>query len=233
MESCNEEQKKTLRGLQGGVFLLEESMKGAKKSLSEQGQAIEKVNVNLLEKLGRPLANMESALTRIEQIDGKTEATISKLKSEIEEINLRIGRLENELAKGVPLLTSQSKLEDVKGIGEGKAAELREMGIANVGDLIMADSKVAAVKMGSSEKTFEKLQGRAQLSLIPGMNEKALFLLEELGIVDRKTLAEQDPIELGKKIDAIFNVNVANGKVSEGDKPTIEEIDSWVKFVRS
>lgn len=233
VESGNEAQQKTLKGVQGRVFLLEESTKGVKKSLSEQGEAIEKVNANLLEKLGRPLADIESALMKMDQRDSKTEAAISKQKIEIEEINLRIGRLENELTKGVPLLASQSKLEDVKGIGEGKAAELREMGIANVGDLIMADPKVAAVKMGSSEKTFEKLQGRAQLSLVPGMKEKALFLLEELDIVDRKSLAEQDPIELGKKINAIFNVNIANGKVSEGDKPTIEEIDSWVKFVRS
>jgi len=233
MERGNETQQKTLKGVRGGVFLLEESMKGVKKSLGEQGEAIEKVNASLLETLGRPLADIESVLMKMDQRDSKAEAAISKQKSEIEEINLRIGRLETELAKGVPLLASQSKLEDVKGIGEGKAAELREMGIANVGDLIMADPKVAALKMGSSEKTFEKLQGRAQLSLVPGMNEKALFLLEELDILDRKSLAEQDPIELSKKINAIFNANIANGKVSEGDKPTIEEIDSWVKFVRS
>jgi hypothetical protein len=233
MENDNQAQQKTLKGIQGRVFLLEESTKAINKSLGEQAENIEKDHANLLEKLGRPLADIESSLMKTEQRGSKTEATISKQEAEIEEINLRIGRLENALARGTPLLTSQSKLETVKGIGEGKAAELREMGIANVGDLIMADPKVAALKMGSSEKTFEKLQGRAQLSLIPGMKEKALFLLEELDIVDRKSLAEQDTIELSKKINAIFNVNVANGKVSEGDKPTIEEIDSWVKYVRA
>jgi hypothetical protein len=57
--------------------------------------------------------------------------------------------------------------------------------------------------------------------------------LEELDILDRRTLAEQDPIDLSKKMNAIFKVSVAKGKVSEGDKPTIEEIDTWVKFVKS
>jgi len=65
------------------------------------------------------------------------------------------------------------------------------------------------------------------------LKEKDLFLLEELDILDRRTLAEQDPIDLSKKMNAIFKVNVAKGKVSEDDKPTIEEIDSWVKFVKS
>jgi predicted RecB family nuclease len=97
----------------------------------------------------------------------------------------------------------------------------------------MADPKAVAEKTGASENTVGKLQGRAQLSLIPGMKDKDLTLLEELDITDRKSLAAQDPIELGKKMNAIFKVNLARGKVSEADKPTIEEIDSWVKFVKS
>jgi len=141
--------------------------------------------------------------------------------------------LERDLFRPSPLLTSQNNVEDVKGIGPGKGTELKEIGITNVGDLIMADPKVVAEKMGSTEKTVEKLQGRAQLLMVPGMKEKDLLLLEDLDIVDRKSLADQDPIELGKKINAVFKVNLAKGKIGEADKPTIEEIESWVRFSRA
>lgn len=233
LESGHQTQQKMLEGVQGRVFLLEEGLKGVRKGLGEQAEAIKGVSVNLLEKLGPQLAEIETAVAKLEQRDNKTVAAITKQRAEIAEINLKMERLESEIAQRKPLLTSQSNVVDVKGIGDAKAAELKEIGITSVGDLIMADPKVVAEKMGSSDKTVEKLQGRAQLSMVPGMKEKALFLLEELDIMDRKSLAEQDPIELSKKINAIFKVHVADGKVSEADKPTIEEIDSWVKFVRS
>lgn len=233
LESGHQEQQKILDAVQGRVFLLEDGLKAVKKGLTDQGEVIKGLNAKLLDKLSPQLTEMQNSLAKLEQRDSKTAAAVTKQNVEIAEISARMERLENEIAKQKPLLTSQSKLEDVKGIGEGKAAELKEIGITNVGDLIMADPKVAAEKMGSSERTVEKLQGRAQLSLLPGMKEKALFLLEELDIVDRKSLAEQEPIELSKKINAIFKVNVASGKVSEGDKPTIEEIDSWVKYVKA
>jgi hypothetical protein len=233
LESGQQAQQKMLESVQGRVFLLEESLKGVRKGLSEQAEVIKGVNMNLLDKLGPQLADIENAVAKLNQRDKKTVVAITKQRAEIAEINLKMERLESEFAKRKPLLTSQSNVEEVKGIGEAKTAELKEIGITNVGDLIMADPKVVAEKMGSSEKTVEKLQGRAQLSMLSGMKEKALFLLEELDIMDRKSLAEQDPIELSKKINAIFKVHVADGKVSEADKPTIEEIDSWVKFVRS
>jgi hypothetical protein len=243
LEKGHQAQQKTLDGVQGRVFLVEESIKGVKKGLGEQTEAIKGVNANVAdvapkladvrETVARQLGIVESTLTELETSDKKTVAAIAKQRDEIAEIKLKLERLESELFKPEPLLTSQSNVEAIKGIGTGKGAELKEIGITNVGDLIMADPKVVAEKMGSSEKTVEKLQGRAQLSMIPKMKDKDLSLLEELDIVDRKSLAEQDPIELGKKINAIFKVNLAKGKVTEADKPTIEEIDSWVRFVRA
>jgi hypothetical protein len=83
-----------------------------------------------------------------------------------------------------------------------------------------------------SEETVEKLQGRAQLAMVPGIKEKELVLLEEVEVMDRKQLAEQDPLELGKKINGVFELCVEKGKITEAEKPTIEEIYSWVKFAR-
>ncbi len=68
--------------------------------------------------------------------------------------------------------------------------------------------------------------------MVPGVKEKYLSLLEGVNVRDRNSLSEQDPIALSKKINTIFEANVAKRKISPADKPTIEEIDSWVKFSR-
>jgi hypothetical protein len=232
-EIGHQTQQKTLNGVEGRVFLLDESLKGVKKGLSEQAEVIKGVNTDLVEKVCPQLAGVKEDLAQFEQRDKKNEAAHSKQRDEIKEIRLKLEMLEGALVTPKSLLTSQSNVEDVKGIGPGKGAELKEIGITNAGDLIMADPKTVAEKTGSSENTVGRWQGRAQLSLVPGLKDKDLLLLEELDIIDRKSLASQDPIELGKKINAIFKVNLAKGKVSETDKPTIEEIDSWVKFVKS
>lgn len=233
LEAGQQTQQKSLDGMQGRVFLVEESLRSLKKGLSEQTEAIRGVDASIVEKVGPQLSDVREALAQIEQRDRKTVAAIADQRAEINDIVARLERMENSLVKTRPQLTSQSNVDDVKGIGPGKGTELKEIGITNVGDLIMADPKVVADRMGSTEKTVEKLQGRAQLLMVPGIKDKDLLLLEELGINDRKSLAEQDPIELSKKINAIFKVNVARGKVTEADKPTIEDIDSWVKFVRA
>jgi hypothetical protein len=51
--------------------------------------------------------------------------------------------------------------------------------------------------------------------------------------MNRQDLAKQDPIELGKKINLTYKVFVNEGKLAEGEKPSIEEIDSWIKFVKA
>jgi hypothetical protein len=233
LESGHETQQKVLDGMQGRVYLLDESLKGVKKGLTEQAEVIKGVNTNLIDNISPELINVKESLAKCEQRDKKTAAAITKERNEIAEIKLKLERLEAGLIMPKAMLESQSKVEDVKGIGPNKGAELKEIGISSASDLIMADPKVVAEKMGSSDKTVEKLQGRAQLSMIPGLKEKDLLLLEELDITDRKSLAAQDLIELGKKINAIYKVNLMKGKISETEKPTIEEIDSWIKFVRA
>ena len=243
-ENSHKTQQKMLDGVREQVFLLDKKLSSVKKGVKEQKEATKEIIGSFLESFGPQLADIketlekqrgeiDNTLAQIEQKEKKAMTTITEQRNELGEIKLKLEKLEGSLAKPEPLLRSQSNVEDVKGIGYGKGAELKEIGITNVGELIMADSKVVAEKMGSSEKTAEKLQGRAQLSMVPGMKEKYLSLLEELNIRDRNSLSEQDPIELSKKINTIFEANVTKGRISPVDKPTIEEIDSWVKFSRS
>ena len=244
LDSGHQAQRKTLDSVQGQVFLLDESLKGIKKGLDAQVDIVKGTNATLVDTFAPQLADMqatlakqigetESALAQVKRGEKRTSTNIAKQQDQIAEITLKLEQLEGMLATPRPMLTSKSSIEDVKGIGPGKGTELKEMGITNAGELIMADTKVLAGRMGSSEKTVEKLQGRAQLSMVPGLNEKNLLLLEELDVIDRKSLAAQDPIELSKRINAVFKINLDKGKVLESDLPTIEEIDSWIKFAKT
>ena len=244
LDSGHQAQRKALDSIQGQVFLLDESLKGIKKGLDAQVDIVKGTNATLVDTFAPQLADMqatlakqigetESALAQVKRGEKRTSTNIAKQQDQIAEITLKLEQLEAMLATPKPMLTSKSSIEDVKGIGPGKGTELKEMGITNAGELIMADTKVLAGRMGSSEKTVEKLQGRAQLSMVPGLNEKNLLLLEELDVIDRKSLAAQDPIELSKRINAVFKINLDKGKVLESDLPTIEEIDSWIKFAKT
>ncbi len=69
--------------------------------------------------------------------------------------------------------------------------------------------------------------------MVPGIDEKDLIILEDLDIMNRKKLADQDPIELGRRMNGILKAYVEKGKISEAEKPTIEEIDFWIRSARS
>jgi predicted flap endonuclease-1-like 5' DNA nuclease len=233
VEAADQNQQKLIDALQGRMFLVEESIADFKKQLGEQTKLMKNIDTTIAESVNSQLNDVRESLTKLESRDAKTATAITKQKGEIEEIKQKLESIEASLVAPKAMLNSDSNVEDVKGIGPNKTADLNNIGISSVSDLIMADPKVVATSLGSSDKTAEKLQGRAQLQMIPGIEEKDLLMLEELDIIDRKSLSIQDPIELGKKMNAIFKINLANGKVLETDKPTIDKIESWVKYTKS
>jgi hypothetical protein len=232
-EEGNQNQQKLIEGIQGRLFLFDDTLNDFKKQLGNQTELMKANDAQLAENVDSQLNNFKETLAKLESKNSKTATTIMKQRDEIDEIRNKLEQLEVALVAPKSMLNGNSKVEDVKGIGPIKTAELNDIGVQSVSDFIMADPKVIAEKLGFSEKTVEKLQGRAQLQMIPGIKEKDLLLLEELDITDRKSLAMQDPIELGKKVNAIFKVNLASGNVLETDKPTIEEVVSWVKHTKS
>ena len=215
-----------------------------KKQLSAQSEEIKEINENLVNlftknltevanDLARQVTGIGNIMARHERSNKKMEKTISKQEEEVTNVKTELERLEAEFISPKPQLASDSKPEDVRGIGENTGNELRAMGITNVGELVLADPAVIAEGTEMSEKTVEKLQGRAELAMVPGVKERELVLLEEVEVMNRKQLAEQDPLELGRKINGAFALCVEKGKITEAQKPTIEEIYSWVKFAKS
>jgi hypothetical protein len=208
-----------------------EMLKDLQSSLTERiDTRIAEVN----DAVARQLAKIEGDMQKQAQRVRKSADAIDKQEGEIADIKVTLAELEEAVVKPPePQLTSQSKPEDVRGIGENTGNELREMGVTNVGELVTTEPSAIAAKTDMSEKMVEKLQGRAQLAMVPGVSEKDLILLEEAGVMNRKDLASQDPFELGKKINAVFKTLVEEGKMSEAEKPSVEEVDSWIRFAKA
>jgi len=244
--------QKVLEKIKTRLMIIDASLsdirRGFLEGFSEQGEDIKKIRGELFKKLDKKLAafkdemtkhlekmekNVEKTLKKAETTNKRNATNIAKQMKEIANIKSKLEKLEKELAQPKPQLTSQSELKKVKGIGTHLANELKGIGITSVGELILADPSIIAEKTGASKKTVEKLQGRAQLLMVPGITEKDITLLEELGITTRKELAEQDPIELGKKMNGLLKAFVEKGKISEVEKPTIEKIASWIKLAKS
>lgn len=201
-----------------------------------QLEEIKKTNAKLTEvkdELSGQLVRMAGTLASQEKRNKKSEKALMKQEKELEEIKMKMAQLEEEFVPQKPLLTSQCKVEDVRGIGANTGNELREMGITDVGALVLTDPALIAEKIDMSEKTVEKFQGRAQLAMVPGVKEKDLVLLEEAGVMNRKELAAQDPFELGIKINEISKLYVEEGKIAEAERPTIEEVYAWIKSAKT
>jgi len=214
------------------------------RQLRAQNKEIKEINENLVKlftenlsevkgELARQIVKVEAAMEKHEQRNRKSEKAILKQMDEIAEIKVDLERLEEMFVKPKPELTSDCKVEDVRGIGENTGNELREIGITTVGELVLTDAGVIADKTEMSLKMVEKLQGRAQLAMVPGIKEKDLVLLEEAEVINRKDLAGQDPLELGRRINTIAKVYLEEKKIAEAEIPTIEEIDSWIKYAKT
>lgn len=216
--------------LQDGAKSQGDSLKQFQSGLSSKlDRKLEDVN----ETMSKQLASIDGNMQKYAQRVGRSTKAVLKQKEEIEEIKAKLAQLEDEVAKPKPQLTSRSLVEEVRGIGRNTGDELRGMGITSVGELILADAKVVAEKTSISEKMAEKLQGRGQLALIPGVTERDMILLEEVDVCNRGELANQDAIELGRKISSVFKGLVKDGKMTEDERPTIEEITSWIKSAKT
>jgi len=232
VEVGDQNQQKLIDGVQGRMLFVDESLKDIKTELGEQAEFMKTIDTNIAKNVNSQLTDVKDTVAKLKAADDKTVAAITRQKEEISEIRQKLARLEASLLSPNSMLKSDSKVEDIKGIGPNKATELKNAGIISASDFIMADPKVVAQTMGSTEKTVEKLQGRAQLQMVPGIKEKDLSFLEDLDITDRSKLSTQDPIDLGRKINAIFKERLAKGKAAENERPTIEEVTSWIKYAK-
>lgn len=205
--------------------------------LKKQGEAMQKLLFSAIEtNVGAASKEMlgvlekhGKAIRRVERLSRRGAAITEKQMAELAHLGTRLERLEREFLPK-PTLTSQSIPERIKGVGPRLGEDLRAMGITNAGELITADPAIIAERTRVSSEMAMRLQTKAQLLMVPGIDENDVELLEDAGVKTRRELAEQDTIELSRKIGEIAKTYVEQGKISESEKPTIEEISSWIKL---
>lgn len=239
-----EKQEKEIRKVREELSLtikadLASARKETARIFQKQGETMQKVLFSVIEpNIGAVREEMLGVLEKhgttirnLERLSRQGAANIDKRMAELETLGTRLERLESEFPPK-PKLTSQSSPEEIKGVGPHLGEELRSIGISNVGELITADPATITGRTRLSADMATRLQARAQLLTIPGIDENDVELLEEAGVTTRRELAEQGTIELSRIIGEIAKTYLEQGKISESEKPTIEEISSWIKLAK-
>ena len=222
---------------------LENAKKEMLDTLEKQEKAIQKVRQDIAstvetkvnetrEGIFGVLKKHETAIREFWRLSKRGTAAVEKQRTELEDMKIRLEKIEGQLVPPQPRLKSQDNTEEIRGIGPRLGEELRSIGITNVGELIMADPAVIDEKTHVSREMAERLQATAQLLMIPGVDTDDAKLLLEAGVTSRKELAAQDLVPLSRKIGEITKTYIAEGKMSEDEKPTIEEISSWIKMAK-
>jgi len=215
------------------LALLAEQRKMIKKARLDLISAIEKKAGETGEKMSADLKKQETVIIGVKRLSEEGATALKNQRAELEEIRLRLERIEGNIV--VPI---QAKLktfdnpEDIKGIGPALGKELSGLGITSVGEFLTTDPIIIGEKTRVSQEMAENLQATAQLMMIPGVDANDAELLIEAGINSRKELADQDLIQLSRKVGEIAKIYVDQGKISKDEYPTIEEISSWIRMAR-
>jgi len=222
---------------------LKEDNKETLALLIAQGKAIKKVGSNLIstiekkadetrEKMAADLKKHQVAIMGVKRLSEEGTTTIKNQKEELEEIKLRLQRIESNMVPDQAKLKSIDNPEDIKGIGPALGKELRSLGISSVGEFLTTDPMIIGEETRVSQEMAENLQATAQLMMIPGVDSSDTELLIDAGIKSRKELADNDLIQLSRKVGALAKIYVDQGKISNDECPTIEEISSWIRMAR-
>lgn len=211
---------------------LENQGTAVKKASSDLISAIETKTAEAAKKVSADLKKQETAILGIKLLNEETATGLKNQRTELNEIRLKLERIEESIAPNQPKLKSLDNPEEIKGIGPALGKELRSMGVTSVGELLTTNPELIGEKTRVSKEMAENLQASAQLMMIPGVSSSDAELLMDAGIKSRKELASQDLIVLSRKVGALAKVYVDQGKMSKEDYPTIEKVSSWIRNAR-
>ena len=208
--------------------------------LASQRRAIKKIRLDLVsaidtkmvetgEKMSASILKQEASINGVKRLSEESATALKNQQTELEEIKHKLESIEENMMQSEAELRSLDSPEDIKGIGPALGKELRSLGIESVGDFLITDPELIGDKTRVSTEMAENLQASAQLMMVPRVNSTAADLLVEAGIKSRSQLADQELIELGKKVGEIAKIYVAQGKISKEEYPTIEEISAWIR----
>ncbi|MDH5623469.1 MAG: DUF4332 domain-containing protein, partial [Candidatus Bathyarchaeota archaeon] len=178
------------------------------------------------------LKKQEATIREVGHLSKQGASTLMEQRAELEDVRIRLEKIEEKIMPPEPRLKSQDNPEEIKGIGPRLGEELRAIGITNVGELIVADPALIDEKTRVSRDMAERLQATAQLRMIPSVDENDAEMLVDAGVTSMRELADQNLVQLGRKISEIAKTYIEEGKISKDENPTIEEVSSWIRMAR-
>ncbi len=214
------------------LAILAEQRKMIRKARLDMISTIEKKTDETGEKMSADLKKQETVMIGVKRLSEEGATALKKQRAELEEIKLSLGRIEGNIVPIQAKLKTLDNPEDIKGIGPALGKELSGIGITSVGEFLTTDPIIIGEKTRVSQEMAENLQAMAQLMMIPGVDANDAELLIDAGIKSRRELADQDLIQLSRKVGEIAKIYVDQGKISKDEYPTIEEISSWIRMSR-
>ena len=209
--------------------LLDAQTKTVKKIRTDVVSVIETKTVEAGERMAADLKKQEAVLNSVKRLSEESSAALKNQRAEFEEIKSRLEQIEGTMVPNAAKLKSIDNPEDIKGIGPALGKELRELGINSVGDFLTTDPVVIGERTRVSNEMAENLQATAQLMMVPGIDAMDAEILIDCDIKSRKQLAEQDLIQLSRKINDLAKIYIAQQKLSKDEAPTIEQISAWIR----
>jgi predicted flap endonuclease-1-like 5' DNA nuclease len=212
------------------VTTLGSQEKAMKKSHRDLISVIENKAKETEEKLSTDLKEQEKIVAGVKQSTERSAVALKKQSAKLEDIKLGLEKLEEKIIPVQAKLKSLDDVEEIKGVGPVLGEELKGLGITSVHEFLTADPTLIGEKTRLSPETAENLQTMAQLLMVPGVTETDAEMLIGAGIKSRKELADQDLIQLNRRVSAIAKIYVDQGKISKDESPTMEEISSWIRM---
>ncbi len=219
--------KDNLHELQNGFGLLENKLK---EGFEKHEKILNTYQEKTLE-MGRKIDSFQSVHKELAQLEKRLDA-LAALEKNVKTIQGVVERLD---FVPEPFLCSSDDVARLEGkmLKTGTVRLLKSNGINKVEDLLLKSPVEIALTDVMSESEAKNLQSVLQLLMIPGVGHDDAVLLLKSGVNSRQELAAQDTLGLGARLSKVAELYVKEGKIKENDRPTLEEIASWIKLAKA
>lgn len=222
-------------------FQLKEDMKALEKKLGElDGKLKESMESHgkILETAQKKLVDVERKIDRVQTAQQELPKLKKQLQS-IETVEKDLKAIQGIMAKinstPEPFVASTDSISVLEGkvMKPSTVQQLKENGVEKIEDLLLRSPLEIALTKTMDENEAKSVQSVIQLLMIPGIRHEDAMLLLKSGVSSKQELALQDALSLGARVAKTTELYVREGRIKEDEKPTLEEIASWIKLAKT
>jgi archaellum component FlaC len=222
-------------------FQLKESIKNLQNKLGELDNKLK----NSVDNHEKTLGTMQKKLMKIEHKIDKIQTVqkdlvgLKKKLNTIESIGKNLENIQDIVKKldyiPEPFIASTNEIKALEGklLKRDTVQQLKLSGVEKIEDLLLKSPVEIALTKTMTESEAKSLQSVIQLLMIPGIQHEDAVLLLKSGINSKQELALQDTFSLGARISKVAGLYIEEGKIKETEKPTLEEVASWIKWAKT